>query len=451
METKYIPTTKIRTLALRLRNKLTAILSISQSWKDLAAVLRNPDNKDIYMFTAEDIDILDSQQRPAETFLEYWSTSGRRQPTIEDLLAALKEAKLIRAAHFVQNELLQIPDQSLEDEVITEELETVLDAVSQNNDAASAEINLINEGLQGIDLSDLSLFPYHELSKSTLNFCNLRAEEGGCKIGEGAYGAVFRANISGVTVAVKLLKGPIDKQFFTELNILVRCKHENLLSLLGCSVDGPQCCIIYEYMPNGSLQDRLACIGNSKPLSSLMRLQIAYCCALGLNYLHTFSDPPMVHRDIKSANILLDKNFVPKIGDFGLVRIGGSSTSSTMMVTANVIGTSVYMAREAFCGDVSIKLDTFSFGVVLLELLTGLLPYDNKREDRDLITHMEGCDDILTMLDKKVIWNSQNAIALYNIAKKCLIPLKKQRPTIFEVLPELHKCYCDDTGIAEWV
>ncbi|GIY55671.1 uncharacterized protein CDAR_528901, partial [Caerostris darwini] len=107
METKYIPTTKIRTLALRLRNKLTAILSISQSWKDLAAVLRNPDNKDIYMFTAEDIDILDSQQRPAEAFLEYWSTFGRRQPTIEDLLAALKEAKLIRAAHFVQNELLQ--------------------------------------------------------------------------------------------------------------------------------------------------------------------------------------------------------------------------------------------------------------------------------------------------------------------------------------------------------
>ncbi|GIY37372.1 interleukin-1 receptor-associated kinase 4, partial [Caerostris darwini] len=343
------------------------------------------------------------------------------------------------------------PDQSLEDEVITEELENVLDAVSQNNDAASAEINLINEGLQGIDLSDLSLFPYHELSKSTLNFCNVRAEEGGCKIGEGAYGAVFRANISGVTVAVKLLKGPIDKQFFTELNILVRCKHENLLSLLGCSVDGPQCCIIYEYMPNGSLQDRLACIGNSKPLSSLMRLQIAYCCALGLNYLHTFSDPPMVHRDIKSANILLDKNFVPKIGDFGLVRIGGSSTSSTMMVTANVIGTSVYMAREAFCGDVSVKLDTFSFGVVLLELLTGLLPCDNKREDRDLITHMDGCDDILTMLDKKVIWNSQNAIALYNIAKKCLIPLKKQRPTIFEVLPELHKCCCADTGIAEWV
>ncbi|GFT68718.1 interleukin-1 receptor-associated kinase 4 [Nephila pilipes] len=442
--------TKVRSLGLRERNKLTMILTINKCWKELAAVLRNPDNEDVDMFSAQDIDILESQQRPAEAFLEHWSTYGRKQPNLGDLLAALKEAHLLRAAHFVQTELLKISDESLEDEAVSEKLETVLHVVTQNNETACG-INLINEQLQGIDLSDLTLFPFEELSKCTRYFCNLSAEQGGCKIGEGSYGSVYRATISGITVAVKQLKDPIDKQFFTELNILVRCRHENLLSLLGCSIDGPKCCLVYEYMPNGSLQDRLACLGNSPPLSSLTRLQIAYCSALGLNYLHTFSNTPMVHRDVKSANILLDRNFVPKIGDFGLVRIGGSSASSTIAITENVYGTSVYMAREAFCGDVSVKLDTFSFGVVLLELLTGLLPFDPKREDRDLITHMESCDDILTMLDQKVIWNVQNAITLYKIAKNCLITLKKQRPTIFEILPDLHKCCCEDNGIVEWV
>ncbi|GFR28320.1 interleukin-1 receptor-associated kinase 4 [Trichonephila clavata] len=445
------PSTKVRSLGLRERNKLTMVLTINKCWKELAAVLRNPDKEDAYMFSAQDIDILESQQRPAEAFLEHWSTYGRKQPNLGDLLTALKEAHLLRAAHFVQTELLKISDETFEDEeAVTEKLETVLHAVSQNNETMCG-INLINEQLQGIDLSDLTLFPFEELSRYTGHFCNLRAEQGGFKIGEGSYGSVYRATISGITVAVKQLKEPIDKQFFTELNILVRCKHENLLSLLGCSIDGPKCCLVYEYMPNGSLQDRLTCIGNSPPLSSLTRLHIAYCSALGLNYLHTFSDIPMVHRDVKSANILLDRNFVPKIGDFGLVRIGGSNTSSTVAITENVIGTSVYMAREAFCGDVSVKLDTFSFGVVLLELLTGLPPYDPKREDRDLITHMESCDDILTMLDQKVIWNVQNAIALHKIAKRCLIPLKKPRPTIFELLPDLHKCCCEPNGIVEWV
>ncbi|CAL1270459.1 unnamed protein product [Larinioides sclopetarius] len=443
--------TKVRDLRLRERNKLTMILTVNHSWKDLAAVLRNPDNKDVDMFTAEDIDILDLEPRPAEAFLEHWSTYGRKQPNLGDLLVALKEANLLRAAHFVQSELLKISDESLEDEeAISEKLETLLHSVAQKNETIEA-VDLINENLQGIDLSELTQFHFSDLARSTRNFSNIRAEEGGHKIGEGAYGSVYRANISGITVAVKLLKEPIDKQFFTELNILVRCKHENLLCLLGCSVDGPKCCLIYEYMPNGSLQDRLGCVGHSPPLSSLTRLQIAYSSALGLNYLHTFSETPMVHRDVKSANILLDKNFVPKIGDFGLVRIGGSSTTSTMAITENVYGTSVYMAREAFCGDVSVKLDTFSFGVVLLELLTGLPPYDTRREDRDLITHMEGCDDILTVLDQKVIWNAQNAIALYKIAKQCLIPTKKQRPTIFEILPDLHKCCCEHSSIVEWV
>ncbi|GBO36097.1 hypothetical protein AVEN_191671-1, partial [Araneus ventricosus] len=166
--------------------------------------------------------ILDLEPRPAEAFLEHWSTYGRKQPNLGDLLSALKESNLLRAAHFVQSELLKISDESLEDEeAISEKLETVLHSVAQNNETAEA-VDLINQNLQGIDLSELTQFHFSDLARSTRNFCNIRAEEGGHKIGEGAYGSVYRANISGITVAVKLLKEPIDKQFFTELNILVR-------------------------------------------------------------------------------------------------------------------------------------------------------------------------------------------------------------------------------------
>ncbi|XP_055944300.1 interleukin-1 receptor-associated kinase 4-like [Argiope bruennichi] len=303
-------------------------------------------------------------------------------------------------------------------------------SLPQNNGIADS----INEHLQGIDLSELKKFQYLDLAEKTGNFCDLWVEEGGYKIGEGGFGSVFRADIS---VAVKLLKEPVDKQFFTELSILSRCKHENLLRLLGFSVDGSNCCSVYEYMPNGSLEDRLACSGGSLPLPSLTRLHIAYFSAVGLNYLHNFSKPPLVHRDVKSANILLDENFIPKIGDFGLVRIGGSGSASTMAITKHCCGTEVYMAREARYGDVSVKLDTFSFGVVLLEILTGLPPYDIRREDRDLVTHMEDCEDILTMLDQKVLWNEGQAIDMYKIANQCLIYKKKQRPTIGEILPDL--------------
>ncbi|XP_055944991.1 uncharacterized protein LOC129975795 isoform X2 [Argiope bruennichi] len=306
-------------------------------------------------------------------------------------------------------------------------------SLPQNNGIADV-VDSINEHLQGIDLSELKKFQYLDLAEKTGNFCDLWVEEGGYKIGEGGFGSVFRADIS---VAVKLLKEPVDKQFFTELSILTRCKHENLLRLLGFSDDGSNCCLVYEYMPNGSLKDRLACSGGSLPLPSLTRLHIAYFSAVGLNYLHNFSKPPLVHRDVKSDNILLDENFIPKIGDFGLVRIGGNSSASTMAITKHCCGTEVYMAREARYGDVSVKLDTFSFGVVLLEILTGLPPYDIRREDRDLVTHMEDCEDILTMLDQKVLWNEEQAIYLYKIANQCLIYKKKQRPTIGEILPDL--------------
>ncbi|KAG8177749.1 hypothetical protein JTE90_008851 [Oedothorax gibbosus] len=207
---------KIRHLGLRERNKLTAILSVAHCWKDLAAVIRDPDHTEEYLYTSQNIDILDLQPNPAAAFLENWSTTGRIQPNLQDLLEALKEAHLLRAVHFVQHELLK--DETNQDEPTTEELKTI---VPRESDPYSHFDSIVDQ-LQGIDISDLKLFPYDDLAKATRNFCNLKPEDGGCKIGEGSYGSVYRASLLGVEVAVKQLKEAIDRQFFTELSILVR-------------------------------------------------------------------------------------------------------------------------------------------------------------------------------------------------------------------------------------
>ena len=107
-----------------------------------------------------------------------------------------------------------------------------------------------------------------------------------------------------------------------ELRILNAVRHDNILPLYGYSLGGDFPCLVYQFMPNGSLEDRLLCRQAVQPLTWEQRLNVARGTARGLQFLHTMSDKPLIHGDIKSANILLDKNFEPKIGDFGLAREG---------------------------------------------------------------------------------------------------------------------------------
>ena len=184
-------------------------------------------------------------------------------------------------------------------------------------------------------------------------------------------------------------------------------------------------------------------VEGKRALTPMQRLKIAHGSAEGLRYLHNASHTkPLVHRDIKTANILLDSNNDPKIGDFGLVRLGGGAEeegrTSTIM-TQTVVGTSAYMAPEAVRGEVTVKLDVFSFGVVILELLTGLPAMDQNRETRDIVGYLEEIleeeEEIEDHLDKKfslMDWRQVSPKQFYLIATECL-KKKKDRPYMDKV------------------
>nr|XP_053645804.1 interleukin-1 receptor-associated kinase 4-like isoform X2 [Cherax quadricarinatus] len=382
-----------------------------------------------------------------EVLLEEWGTSGRQRPTVQDLLELLRLAKLYRAMdyltinvlhgealprqdgdpiedldkalqeglrtydNFIQEmgasgEVQDIPSSYTIDEPSSDDLALTIAPVIDDKTKVIGTCNNLTPGqsqaesppldtevLQDLQSSGFTHFSYSLLKEITNNFSDVPTDLGGCKLGEGAFGVVYLAKIfqggHEKKVAVKRLNSgeiKVEGQFKTEIEVLSRCIHENLLPLEGFSCDGPDWCLVYAYMPNGSLQDRLACSGGSEPLDWQIRVRIGEGAARGIVHLHTYQERPLVHRDIKSANILLDGSFTPKVGDFGLVHLGGSGTHTrTLIKTTTVFGTSAYMAPEAFRGDISVKMDTFSFGIVLLELLTGLPSYDEEREGCDLV------------------------------------------------------------------
>lgn len=316
-----------------------------------------------------------------------------------------------------------------------------LDAAPTNSESSDKQVP---KQLSAVYQPGSQAIKYAVLQHHTNNFNNNPASQGGNVIGRGGFGTVYIARFpSQYIVAVKKLKDPEDpvmqKQFETELQTLANYHHENIVELVGYSIDGPAKCLVYEYMPNGSLEDRLHCLNGTPPLSWQLRLEIAFGTAKGIVYLN---DCGIVHRDIKSANVLLDEKFVPKVGDFATARLAPSGSSSTVASTKLVIGTSAYMAPEAIRFDISAKLDSFAFGVVLLEILTGLPPSDNTREESDLLSHVvENVEEsIIPLVDPRAgCWCRQTADDLYMIALSCLKDRKRERALVKDILPDLQK------------
>ncbi|XP_074275397.1 putative receptor-like serine/threonine-protein kinase At4g34500 [Silene latifolia] len=201
-------------------------------------------------------------------------------------------------------------------------------------------------------------------------------------IGEGGYGIVYKGVLEdGSVVAVKNLlnnkydKGQAEKEFKVEVEAIGKVKHKNLVGLAGYCADGAQRMLVYEYLDNGNLEQWLhGDIGPVSPLTWDIRMKIAIGTAKGLAYLHEGLEPKVVHRDVKSSNILLDKNWNAKVSDFGLAKLLGSESS---YVTTRVMGTFGYVSPEyASTGMLSEGSDVYSFGVLLMELITGKCPVD---------------------------------------------------------------------------
>ncbi|CAI6360567.1 unnamed protein product [Macrosiphum euphorbiae] len=288
----------------------------------------------------------------------------------------------------------------------------------------------------------IPLITYKELEQAT-NYWNKENI-----LGKGGFGVVFKGIWKSTAVAIKRLEAQkgAEQQFnileaqrqqsLRELKYLNSCRHDNILSLYGFSIGGEKPCLVYQYMINGSLEDRLQCLQGTEPLTWNIRFKIATGSARGLQFLHGMD---LIHGDIKSANILLDPYFEPRIGDFGLVR-EGPLQEYTHVKVSHVYGTRPYLPDEFLRGKkFSTKVDTYSFGVVLFEIATGQRAYDSLRNHKFLKDHVENNDcSISDMADAKAGPDENNLYAsLMTIGKHCVSYKAKDRPEMEQVLRKL--------------
>ncbi|KAK7330377.1 hypothetical protein VNO77_24571 [Canavalia gladiata] len=230
----------------------------------------------------------------------------------------------------------------------------------------------------------LKPFTLDDLKKATKNF---RPDY---LIGDGGFGYVYKGWIdgksfgakmpgSGMVVAVKKLKPEGfqgHKEWLSEINYLGQFHHPNLVKLIGYCLEGDNRLLVYEYMPNGSLENHLFCKG-TQPLPWATRIKVAIGAARGLSFLHD-SKQQVIYRDFKASNILLDSEFNAKLSDFGLAKAGPTGDHS--YVSTQVLGTQGYAAPEYIAtGRLTSRCDVYSFGVVLLELLSGRYAVDNTK------------------------------------------------------------------------
>ncbi|GMI95098.1 hypothetical protein like AT2G25220 [Hibiscus trionum] len=285
-----------------------------------------------------------------------------------------------------------------------------------------------------------SFMDYQILEKATNKF------HPGNILGEGGFGCVYKAQFDdGSFAAVKKLDctgQDAEKEYENEVGLLCRFKHPNVISLLGFSTDNDTRLIVYELMQNGSLETQLHGPSHGLSLTWHRRLKIALDTARGLEYLHEHCNPPVIHRDLKSSNILLDLEFNAKLSDFGLAVTDAAQSKNNLKLS----GTLGYVAPEYLLdGKLTDKSDVYAFGVVLLELLLGRKPVEKLAPSQ--------CQSIVTwampqLTDRSklpnivdpVIRDTMDLKHLYQVAAVavlCVQPEPSYRPFIADVLHSL--------------
>lgn len=295
---------------------------------------------------------------------------------------------------------------------------------------------------------NLRVFTFSELRNATKNF------SWSLMVGEGGFGCVYRGTIKSIDdpdakieIAVKQLnrKGlQGHKEWLTEVNVLGVLEHPNLVKLVGyCAEDderGIQRLLVYEYMPNGSVEDHLSVLSRTT-LSWSMRLRVALDAARGLTHLHEEMDFQIIFRDFKTSNILLDEDWNAKLSDFGLARQGPAEGLSH--VSTAVVGTFGYAAPEYMqTGRLTAKSDIWSYGVFLYVLITGRQPIDKNRPkgEQKLLEwvrpYISDVKKIRIIMDPKLEgdYSLKSASKLVTVANRCLVRQPKSRPKMSDVL-----------------
>ncbi|KAM1359636.1 hypothetical protein ACFX11_046609 [Malus domestica] len=237
-----------------------------------------------------------------------------------------------------------------------------------NGDPSSQQITVPKAiGSHVLDIEKPVVFTYEDICSSTDGFSDSRL------LGHGRYGSVYYGLLRGQEVAIKRMTATKTKEFLSEIKVLCKVHHSNLVELIGYAASDEELFLIYEYAQKGSLKSHLHDPQNKghTSLSWIMRVQIALDAARALEYIHEHTKSHYVHRDIKTSNILLDGSFRAKISDFGLAKIFGKTSDGEATVT-KVVGTYGYLAPEYLSdGRATAKSDIYAFGVVLFELISG--------------------------------------------------------------------------------
>uniref|UniRef100_A0A6N2L8D0 Protein kinase domain-containing protein n=1 Tax=Salix viminalis TaxID=40686 RepID=A0A6N2L8D0_SALVM len=312
--------------------------------------------------------------------------------------------------------------------------------------ASSTSISLMSN--MATCMLSVKTFTFTELEKATDKFSSKRI------LGEGGFGRVFSGSMEdGAEVAVKLLMRDNqngDREFIAEVEMLSRLHHRNLVKLIGICIEGRARCLVYELVRNGSVESHLHGVDkNQGPLDWDARLKIALGAARGLAYLHEDSNPRVIHRDFKASNVLLEEDFTPKVSDFGLAR---EATEGSHHISTRVMGTFGYVAPEyAMTGHLLVKSDVYSYGVVLLELLSGRKPVDMSQPPgeenlvtwaRPLLTSREGLE---TLVDPSLAgsYDFDDMAKVAAIASMCVHSEVTNRPFMGEVVQALKLIYND--------
>lgn len=348
---------------------------------------------------------------------------------------------------------LMLSDNKGSDTVPTSSLQELM--LADNKDDASTELEKLNlepshnrllataskdadresrlQKLLVLQGDSYSTFTWEEIDNATESFSE------SLKIGTGSNGTVYKGHLNHLDVAIKVLHSndsSSTKHFNQELEVLSKIRHPHLLMLLGACPD--RGCLVYEYMENGSLADRLQCRKGTPPIPWFDRFRIAWEIGTALVFLHSRKPSPIIHRDLKPENVLLDRNLVSKIGDVGLSTLmppKETLSNRTVYKKTGLAGTLFYLDPEyQRTGQVSVKSDTYALGMVILELLTarrspiGLPEVVEQAVEDGQITHVldESAGD----------WPVKEAHELAQLGLKCLEMRSKDRPDLNSVVVE---------------